>query len=278
MGVVSGSNNNKKTKSGTAAKKTTTTKRTTGKSNSSAPTGTVVDRVVLPPADFAQLHGDFPGSPVRWNDPPPLYTPNVVPGLPGKAGDTLYRGTIRPVPLPGTRTIAQQANKFGFRFHYNPETFKFNYVSSADAVNRPQDGQIQDLSAVYHTFGFDFVISRIEDVMAQRRTAHSVLGTQEFTQLGSMYDVEWLFRVINGDTIDNAEAGVLDSATVAILKAAYLDIKFSRALRFRGRAATISLDHLLLSPTMVPILTKVSISMTGLVINDASNSFPIPSA
>lgn len=169
--------------------------------------------------------------------------------------------------------------RMGFRFLFNPPTFTESYV-------RPNDinyvAYLQTLSKMDQPpagvntgaqIGMTLLLARNEDVRILRRSnfrdyypPNSINDAQakEIRERGTMADIEYLFRVANGDPFSTwhgqtSNWGMLIPTAVAVSMG-----DSPGARKFRGVIQNISWVHQQFAPGMIPVYTELSIAITRL--------------
>jgi hypothetical protein len=165
--------------------------------------------------------------------------------------------------------------QWGFRFMYNPN--QIGYSNTADNSVDYTLGQADpaNLLAGNMTVNFQLYINRIIDMSYLRGTqAPGQMGyarqlTQDekdgLTYRGTEYDLEFLYRVLGGDPIKNnatiGAAGNLGvSADIGLIKAVPIWLSINPVYKLFGAVASMSVNHVLFTMDMVPMLTTVDIT------------------
>ena len=149
-------------------------------------------------------------------------------------------------------------NNYRFVFHYNPPNFAFDLQAGKTSPILGTDQSIDPLTAAA-SVSLSFLINRQEEVASRTQTAHRVAHLQNFGDLGTMYDVEFLLRVCSGDPSPDSE-----TAYNNWLKMNLIDVYFSPMVRFHGYVVDINVNHVMFNVYMIPTITEVQVSMTGI--------------
>lgn len=165
--------------------------------------------------------------------------------------------------------------KYGFRFHFNPEVFAERYARRMD-VNWLQ--YMQTLSkldtppTMAHTgatMTINLLLSRRDDVRLCQRDDYANFYsaiTAEDAELirtqGTMYDIEYLMRVINGAPMDtwhglSADYGMLMNRVVLISVG-----NSPGARKIRGIINNMGWTHQQFAPGMIPVYTELTLNIS----------------
>ena len=165
-------------------------------------------------------------------------------------------------------------NQWGYRFMYNPTTFGYSSASnnSVDWTLGSSDPAI--LLAGNSSVSFEVYINRIPDLKYLRLTNPKVsqkeiygrdLTTTEVDGIlnrGTEYDIEFLYRVLNGDPLSKSLLlnynGVTSDFGYTTGVPCWLVL--NENLRYYGSVASFQVNHAMFDLNMVPMLTTVSIT------------------
>lgn len=169
---------------------------------------------------------------------------------------------------------------WGFRFTYNPTT-----ISYSNQVDTSIDWQlnVQDPSRFFGgnvTISFDLYLNRIADLSSITGPNSIVTGNQVklnsdnypgydikdedingIYYRGTDYDLEFLYRCVNGDpgkTSLTQES--LKTSDFGYITGSPLWLHLHDNLRYKASLTNISVDHVLFSERMVPMLSVVRLS------------------
>lgn len=176
---------------------------------------------------------------------------------------------------------ASDKKPYGFRFVYNPTTIQY-----ATAMNTQIDWLLSSNDPANVIGGntqvnFTLYLNRIAD-MTELKALYEKPGTysanyprtltereiQGILHRGTEYDIEFLYRCVNG-TPKPSDNGLLtyktqDGAALTsdfgYITGTPVWIKLHNNMRFKGSLSSISVNHVMFSLDMVPILTTVDIS------------------
>lgn len=160
-----------------------------------------------------------------------------------------------------TEDLAQA--DYGFKFHYNPSSFSQSSPTGFDYYPSELDPGLP-LMAAPSTLSFQVMLNRSEDVLEStpfNKKDGPVLGCTNFSQLGTMYDVEWFFRTVNGIRTNGGADAMYESADIGLLLPSPVLITFSKALRYAGYISNLQIDHLKFTPSMIPTISLMNISV-----------------
>lgn len=90
---------------------------------------------------------------------------------------------------------------------------------------------------------------------------------KEIYQKGTMYDIEYLFKTINGPSAVFKNKFGIQTADRSYMKLAIVELHLGNSMRYRGRVADLEVNHTIFNNRMVPLFSTVRISFAR--INDA---------
>jgi hypothetical protein len=196
-------------------------------------------------------------------------------------GVTGGRGTIQ-MDRQYVKNIAEsQKNKikidpqmYGFKFLYNPTTVSMGwgvqsemdppYMASGEDVFNPISANL-----ITSTVVFEVLLNRIAD-FNHLNADGSLIGAYPYGQIdvpiedrqeiynrGTMYDLEYFFKTINGPraTFQSRFNGV--TADAGWLLPSSLELHLGAGMRYRIRINEVSINHAMFNDRMVPILSTV---------------------
>jgi hypothetical protein len=191
------------------------------------------------------------------------------------------RGTIQ-MDRQYVRSIAEQQKNslkidkqmYGFKFLYNPTTVSMGwgvqtmmdppYMASGDDAFNPISANL-----ITSTVVFEVLLNRIAD-FNQLNSDGSFTGNNPYGQTdvpveerkqiydrGTMYDLEYFFKTINGPraTFTSRFNGL--TADAGWLLPASLELHLGAGMRYRIRINEVSINHILFNNRMVPTLSSV---------------------
>lgn len=167
-------------------------------------------------------------------------------------------------------------NQWGFRFMYNPTTFGYQSSSNNSVDWTLGASDPATLLTGNSSVSFEVYINRIPDLKYLRiknpKVSEAQVYGRELTDIekqgilnrGTEYDIEFLYRVLNGDPLK--ESLLLSTK----YKGATADFGYTTGvpcwlvlnenLRYYGSVASFSVNHAMFDSNMVPMLSTVSIS------------------
>lgn len=90
---------------------------------------------------------------------------------------------------------------------------------------------------------------------------------QEIYSKGTMYDLEYLFKTINGPAATFKNKYGIQTADRSYMRLAILELHLGNSMRYRGRITDLEVSHTIFNNRMVPLFSTVRISFAR--INDA---------
>lgn len=214
-------------------------------------------------------------------------------GLYGAMDNSLQRGKIFQ-DTAGAAALNQNAKNgykvpndtglkiWGFRFMYNPTSFSYSTSSnnSVDWTLGSKDPGI--LLSGNQNVTFEIYINRIADMgyLAARRAGHPVMDLNtayppvglEKEQIegllhrGTEYDIEYLYRVLNGNPIKSPLLFSTDydgaSSDFGYTTGMPCWLHLNDNLRYYGSISNFQVNHAMFTVNMVPMLSTVSITFS----------------
>ena len=178
---------------------------------------------------------------------------------------------------------ATDNHNYGFQFQYNPGTVSMSYFTSPNVdVTMMTSGQemfnLAGVSGSQGSVSFQIIINRIFDMSYY--TEYGTLkpgidandiyakapAANEFADIynkGTMYDVEFLLRVLMGTTMNSYLRGER-TADMGWLPAMPVELHLGKSLRYLGTVNSLNLNHMIFNEKMVPMLTTVDIAFARL--------------
>jgi hypothetical protein len=167
-------------------------------------------------------------------------------------------------------------NQWGFRFMYNPSTFKYDSTSNNAVDWTLGSSDPATLLSGNSSVSFDVYINRIPDLKYLRLKNPEVSIDKVYPRLlepeekagilnrGTEYDIEFLYRVLNGDPLKNSLllSSKYDGVTsdFGYTTGVPCWLVLNENLRYYGSVASFSVNHMMFDLNMVPILSVVSIT------------------
>ena len=186
-------------------------------------------------------------------------------------------------------------HNYGFQFQYNPGTVSMSYYTSpnVDVTMMTSGTEMFNLAGVsgsQGSIGFQVVINRIFDM--QYYDANGALkggynggdlypvppttveDYRDLYEKGTMYDVEYLLRVLMGTTMDSYLRGQ-KTADMGWLPAIPVELHLGKSLRYLGTINSINLNHIIFDSRMVPLFTMMDIQFVRLPDYPPANATPM---
>jgi hypothetical protein len=165
-------------------------------------------------------------------------------------------------------------NLWGFRFMYNPTTISYSTASNNSVDWTLGQSDPATLLAGNQTVSFEVYINRIPDLKYLRMKNPSVTEKQLYLRdlttaekegilnRGTEYDIEFLYRVLNGDPLKGSLLlnynGVTSDFGYTTGVPCWLVL--NENLRYFGSVASFQVNHAMFDSNMVPMLSTVSIT------------------
>lgn len=167
-------------------------------------------------------------------------------------------------------------NLWGFRFMYNPTTVSYSTASNNAVDWTLGQSDPATLLAGNQTVTFEVYINRIPDLKYLRMKNPSVnektiylrdLTTVEkegILNRGTEYDIEFLYRVLNGDPLKDSLLLSYNGVTsdFGYTTGVPCWLVLNENLRYFGSVASFQVNHAMFDSNMVPMLSTVNISFT----------------
>jgi hypothetical protein len=222
--------------------------------------------------------GSGPGN---WNDAIKMFS-----------GTNIAKGTMQ-MPRDLTKSAAwknktgiykEDSTMYGFKFLYNPTEVSMGWgmleTVDPNTIRSGAAGGLAPVSGVgLSTIDFTLLLNRISDMnfldengLAPGEDA-TIQGPYEginpiqrvedlkmIYKRGTMYDLEYLFRVINGPSAIHQTILNGASADWGFLIGSQVELFLGDGLRYVVRLNGISVNHRIFNDRMVPVISEVSIS------------------
>ena len=162
-----------------------------------------------------------------------------------------------------------------FRFNYNPTSISYQTTPNTSIDWTLASADPANVIGGNTTVSLTLYLNRIADLADLNNGRYSAanyfgvnLTTEQKNGLmsrGTEYDLEYLYRVINGDPQDASQGLLLGTAGGISSDFGYITgmpcwIKLHNSLRYKISMSSISVNHVLFTESMVPTLTTVDIS------------------
>jgi hypothetical protein len=167
-----------------------------------------------------------------------------------------------------------KSHRWGFRFTYNPQSFSYSTTASnsVDWTLGSKDPAV--LLAGNQNVTIQLYLNRIPDLKYLRMTNPKINQTsvygreladseiQGILNRGTEYDIEFLYRVVNGDPLTQASLLNYDGVTsdFGYTTGVPCWLALSENLRFFGSVSGFSVNHIMFDLNMVPMLSIVDIN------------------
>jgi hypothetical protein len=180
-------------------------------------------------------------------------------------------------------------HRFRFKFHYNPASVMVSQTYNQDMdplfVQKDAFSAIQSGSEV----SFSLFLNRIEEMQilnhdGSYRKAEDGRDASNYAEfmwrgkvrqeirsqirtMGTLYDLEYLYRVCNGEPLDtwkgkSSDYGILFGQPMRLHFTNVRHNGMNVGMNYYGFISSISMDHKMFSMDMVPSLTEVGITFT----------------
>ena len=181
-------------------------------------------------------------------------------------------------------------HNYGFQFQYNPGTVAMSYFTSpnVDVTMITSGTEMFNLAGVSGSQGsvsFQIIINRIFDMQYYDengnlqnpdRYAKAPANNQEEKDIynkGTMYDLEYLLRVLMGTTMSSYLRGQ-NTADMGWLPAIPVELHLGKSLRYLGVVNSLNINHMIFNERMVPLFSTVDIAFARLPDYPAAGAQP----
>lgn len=176
---------------------------------------------------------------------------------------------------------------YGFRFLYNPSTFSEGYTSISDsdplAYSHDVSGGAQPIvGASGGSLGFNLLLYRKFDVellrYIDRRGGLESVDTvpiygekvhpkllKKIKERGTLVDIEWLFRLCNGEPQDTWHGRSSDWGAIMPTMVVISMGDAPGARKIRGMLTGVNVTHNLFASGMIPVYTEVQLTISRVV-------------
>jgi len=180
-------------------------------------------------------------------------------------------------------------HNYGFQFQYNPGTVAMTYFTSpnVDVTMITSGTEMFNLAGVSGSQGsvaFQIIINRIFDMQyydefgnlqnpeRYSKRPSNVKEEHDIYNKGTMYDLEYLLRVLMGTTMSSYLRGE-NTADMGWLPAIPVELHLGKSLRYLGVVNSLNINHMIFNERMVPIFSTVDIAFARLPDYPASGKF-----
>jgi hypothetical protein len=165
-------------------------------------------------------------------------------------------------------------NQWGYRFMYNPTTFGYSSSSNNSVDWTLGSSDPATLLAGNSSVSFEVYINRIPDLkylrLANPKVSQKAIYGRDLTSeevdgilnRGTEYDIEFLYRVLNGDPLSKSLLLKYNGVTADFGYTTGVPcwLVLNENLRYYGSVASFQVNHAMFDLNMVPMLTTVSIT------------------
>lgn len=191
---------------------------------------------------------------------------------------TTDKGNSGNLDIQGSTQRTPDRRLYGFRFLYNPEKISMVYDINADLhpglISTGKDVFLP-LTKSSSAVTMSLVLNRMEDMkyrenpeLAIRNQVYYGAGetssllddVKELHEKGTMYDLEYMFRVMNAPhAIFNSKLNG-KTADMGFIRPSILELHLGNRLRYPVRVISLAVEHKIFDPRMVPIFSVVQIT------------------
>ena len=240
------------------------------------------------PEPLPELNQDISGLPFEFN--PPLHSANLHYAVQFDDPDRHEASMKEYLREPGKSKALSDYTKFrlgriqmgdeavnfevtgdkrwGFRFLFNPSQVSGGSDYNHEIVPDVKQQVPLILQVGLEVVTFTLLLDRVPDVMGESTTAANYSPTIDGTALtelkrrGTNYDLEYLYRVSNVRPVQTKDEEYTADIGILLPNICVLTLG---GVQYRGRLQAITAQHILFSPSMVPIRTQVGISFQRVV-------------
>jgi hypothetical protein len=179
-----------------------------------------------------------------------------------------------------TGVYKEDSTMYGFKFLYNPTEVNMGWGMlegvNPNAIRSNAAGQIMPVTGIgLSTIDFTILLNRIGDMdfldknglapgedspYSGVNTLSRVEDLKMIYKRGTMYDLEYLFRVINGPSAIHTTLLNEKTADWGFLIGTQIELFLGDGLRYMVRLNGINVSHTIFNDRMVPVLSQVSLS------------------
>jgi hypothetical protein len=165
---------------------------------------------------------------------------------------------------------------YGFRFLYNPQVLNMSWGQSTFTNNQ---ALLQGLDTIVpsapgtmnSSVTFWIPLNRIQD-MSYLKSDGSYVGNNPYSydvpkadrkmiyERGTMYDVEWLMKTINGYAFldHTSDVSGLKTNDMGFMLQFPIELHLGNAMRYRVQVTDVQVQHIIFNPRMIPIWSTVN--------------------
>lgn len=171
-----------------------------------------------------------------------------IAGVNGNPGQ-YTTGRIYNLPYEGDPARSTQSN-YAFTFLYNPNSIQIN--TQVDWSINYDSRDVGTTLPNAQTLQFELMLNRITDV-ADPTPGYNIPN-------GTLHDIEYLYRTINGEPVPIVGMGT--TADKGFIIPTRVMVAFGTKYKFVGYVNSISITHAMFQKDMIPVYTTVDISMS----------------
>lgn len=191
---------------------------------------------------------------------------------------TTEKGDSGKLDSPGLTQRNPDRRLYGFRFLYNPEKIQMVYDINADlhpGLIATGKDVFLPLTKSSSALSMSLVLNRMEDMkyrenprLAIRKQVYYGGGEtegllediKELHEKGTMYDLEYMFKVMNAPhAVFNSKLNG-KTADMGFIRPSILELHLGNRLRYPVRVISLAVEHKIFDPRMVPIFSVVNIT------------------
>lgn len=171
-------------------------------------------------------------------------------------------------------------HNYGFQFQYNPGTVGMTYFTSPNVdvtliTSGTEMFNLAGVSGAQGSINFQIIINRIFDMQYYDDNGNlkdrgrylkppaNVTEEKSLYNKGTMYDIEYLLRVLMGTTMSSYLRGE-NTADMGWLPAIPVELHLGKSLRYLGTINSLNVNHQIFNERMVPLFTTVDIAFARL--------------
>jgi hypothetical protein len=181
-----------------------------------------------------------------------------------------------PDKLKDLAAVKTAQRLWGFKFMYNPTTFSYSTASNNAVDWTLGQSDPATLLAGNSNVTFEVYINRIPDLKYLRLTSpkvpESTIYKRPLTQVerdgilnrGTEYDIEFLYRVLNGDPLQKSLLLNYNGVTADFGYTTGVPcwLVLNENMRYFGTVASFQVSHVMFDLNMVPMLSTVSVTFS----------------
>lgn len=171
---------------------------------------------------------------------------------------------------------------WGFQFMYNPTTFSHNNAADT-SIDWTNTLDVSSLLTGSQGITFTLFLNRVIDMSAletndyasKYATALSAEDVKGIKSRGTEYDLEYLYRTINGNP-ESSPTMDMPTSDFGYLAGVPIWLRLHDNMRYKVALANINVNHIMFSDKLVPVLSEVNLTFMRIPVpiygNDAALS------